>query len=273
MRRRNVQLGCGRAAVLCCAILLSAIPMKTASGEMADISAICADGRLRVGLDVGHSKRKPGAISASGATEYSFNACFAKELLALSRRAAQPSVSLDMFIVNPGGRNTGLRRRARIARRFGAEILLSIHHDSAQKKYFIMHKVGAKSLLSTPSVRGYSLFVSRMNQNFPASRQLGAIIGRSFRIAQIHPTEHHAEDIPGERREMLDREAGLYEAPFTVLTSAGMPAVLVEVGVISNGAEEQKLNQAEFRERVQLALVEALSAFCASAQAKKRDRR
>ncbi len=273
MRRTNVQGSRSRAAVLCCAILFSAIPMKTASGEMADISGVCADGSLRVALDVGHSKRKPGAISASGVTEYSFNARFAKELLALSRRAAQPSVSLDMFIVNPGGRKTGLRTRARIARRLGAEILLSIHHDSAQKKYFIMHKVGAKVLLRTPNIRGYSLFVSRINQNFLASRQLGALIGRSFRIAQMQPTEHHAEDIPGERREMLDRETGLYEAPFTVLTSAGMPAVLVEVGVISNGAEEQKLNQAEFRGRIQLALVEALSAFCASARAEKRDRR
>jgi N-acetylmuramoyl-L-alanine amidase len=253
---------------LCCTGLLSAIPMTTAAGKTAGISAICSDGTLRVGLVVGHSRQHPGAISASGKTEYSFNARFAKELVSISRRVAHPAMPLKMFIVNPGGRAVKLRKRAKIARRLGAEILLSIHHDSAQKKYFVMHKIGAKTFLSTPNIRGYSLFVSRMNKNFSTSQRLGLLIGRSFRIAKMHPTEHHAEDIPGERREILDRETGLYEAPFAVLASADMPAVLIEVGVISNKAEEKELNRVEFRARAQLALIEALSAFCASAREK-----
>ena len=270
LRVRSVRAGTLSAAVLLVLAAVLAAAPGAARSEAADVAEVCAGGRFRAGIDIGHSRQWQGAISASGTPEYAFNARFAEELVAMSRRAVHSGVRLDLFIHNPGGDAVSLSERPRNAQALGAQVFLSIHHDSAQKKHLVAYTAGPGMLLHAPKIRGYSLFVSRNNPRFAESRRLATLIGRSFRAAQMTPTEHHAEDIPGERREFLDREAGLYEAPFTVLASAGIPAVLVEAGVIANRAEERDLDRPEYRARMQLALIEALAAFCAGERAQSR---
>jgi N-acetylmuramoyl-L-alanine amidase len=223
----------------------------------------CADRLLRVGIDVGHSRLKPGATSAYGKSEFAFNQRFATELLAKSQNRKEAAVALELFIHNPGGAEMKLSARPARAQRLGAEVLLSIHHDSVQRQHLIPHKVGGRSLFYTPKIRGFSLFISRRNPRFNESWRLATLIGRSFHAAGMTATDHHAEDVPGERRKFLDRDIGLYQAPFTVVAAAKIPAVLVELGVIVNRDEERQLEQPEHRAHMQLALLDALAAYCA----------
>ncbi|MEO8421598.1 MAG: N-acetylmuramoyl-L-alanine amidase [Hyphomicrobium sp.] len=223
---------------------------------------------MRVAIDVGHSRAHSGAVSASGVQEYAFNARFAVELAAMSQRTLTSRSPGRLFIHNPKGDDLDLYARPRNARRMGADLFISIHHDSVQDRHLVRQVVGGVRRLQTPTIRGYSIFVSRRNAFFEESRRLGALLGRSFSIAQMRPTLHHAENIPGERRVLLDREVGLYEAPFVVLASAAIPAVLIEIGVIANAAEERDLARAEYRARAQLAIIEAISAFCAGQRAR-----
>lgn len=220
----------------------------------------CSGPTLRVAIDVGHSRRAPGAISATGRAEYYFNDRFARELVARSRRTE--AARLDLFIVNPDGEELSLPQRPELARRNGANVFISIHHDSAHRKYLKPYLLGSRLHYHTPGIHGFSLFVSRANPRFEDSRRLAHLVGTSFRIAGMQPTLHHAEDLANERREVLEGRIGLYEAPFVVLRSAHIPALLIEVGVIANRAEETDLERPEVRGRVQLALMEALGAFC-----------
>src|SRR5262249_42273620 len=48
---------------------------------------------------------------------------------------------------------------------------------------------------------------------------------------------------------------GVKQAPFYVLGGAAMPAVLVEIGFISNPQEEQRLRDDGYRDRVARALI------------------
>jgi N-acetylmuramoyl-L-alanine amidase len=57
------------------------------------------------------------------------------------------------------------------------------------------------------------------------------------------------------------RNRGVRQAPFRVLMGAMMPAVLVEVGFISNPTEEQRLASEEYRERIVAAMVAAVREF------------
>jgi N-acetylmuramoyl-L-alanine amidase len=267
---RPSRTGCALSAARLLAFVVVIATFPAAGGSGADAPRMCSGGRLRVAVDIGHSRAHPGATSARRASEYSFNARFAKELVAKSKHASPPGSSLDLFIHNPDGAEVDLYLRPRNARRMGAQVFVSIHHDSVQDRHLVWRAVDGISGQQTPTIRGYSIFVSRRNPYFDESRRLGWLIGRSFTIAQLKPTAHHAEDISGERRKLLDREVGLYEAPFVVIASATIPAVLVEVGVIANAAEEQDLNRPEYRARAQLAILEALSAFCAGQRARER---
>ena len=237
--------------------------MPTLAGGEASANA-CADGRLRVAIDIGHSEEEPGAVSATGRREFRFNERFAQELVAKSQQRGTTGLWLDLFIHNSRAKSAELAARPRNAERMGGEVFVSIHHDSVQKKHLVAKAVHGRRHLQAPEIRGYSIFVARRNPPFRDSEELATQIGRSFRLVGMVPTRHHAENIPGERREELDREAGVYEAPFTVLTSAAVPAVLIEIGVIANAPEERDLETTEYRAMAQLAILNALEAFCAS---------
>ncbi len=57
------------------------------------------------------------------------------------------------------------------------------------------------------------------------------------------------------------RDRGVKQAPFTVLTGAAMPAVLVEVGFLSNPEEEKRLQEPAYQGQLVDALVRAIARF------------
>ena len=54
---------------------------------------------------------------------------------------------------------------------------------------------------------------------------------------------------------------GVKQAPFYVLAGARMPAVLLEVGFISNEGEAAKLRRREYRDRIAEAVVDGIRTF------------
>ena len=97
---------------------------------------------------------------------------------------------------------------------------------------------------------------------FKQSMAIATLIGKYLRSAGVAPTLHHAEPIPGENRQLLNREFGVYAAPFAVLKHATMPAALLEVGVIANRAEERDLEEPSYRARLQSDVLNALADYC-----------
>jgi N-acetylmuramoyl-L-alanine amidase len=61
--------------------------------------------------------------------------------------------------------------------------------------------------------------------------------------------------------ELQLRDRGVKQAPFTVLIGATMPAVLVELGFLTNPEEEARLNDPAYRRRLVDALVAAIVRF------------
>ena len=213
-----------------------------------------AERPLRIAIDIGHSPKRFGATSAHGLREYDFNRRFAIELALLAR--ATPNVA-PQLIAKPN-ETISLRSRAARANTSGADVFVSIHHDSAQRHLLTSWMHRGRRLLRTDVIHGFSLFVSRQNPTFGRSRVIASAIGKAWLAAGHTPTLHHAEPIKGENRELLDKRLGVYEAPFAVLRRTRLPAVLVEVGVLANPAEEQRLQGASFRRQLQSALLAAL---------------
>ena len=143
-----------------------------------------------------------------------------------------------------------------------ADVFLSIHHDSAQRKFFTPWIHEGKQRFFADQFSGFSLFVSRENPKFDASVRLAEQIADVWLAVGVSRTLHHAAPINGENRELLDRRRGIYEAPFLVVREAKLPAVLVEVGVLVNRDEELRLETAAYRKRMQVALLDALKHFC-----------
>lgn len=218
----------------------------------------CASSKLRIALDIGHSRKEPGAISARGKSEYSFNRRFVTEFVEANR----DNPHLDLFIINQKGGKISLRARTEIALKEKADLFISIHHDSVNNKYLKKWNDHGRARNHADAFRGFSVFVSRENKKFDRSLQLARLIAKGFKADGLSPTLHHAEPIKGENRELLSQSLGIYNAPFAVLRTAKMPSVLVELGVIINREEEKLLDDPDYRKRLVQNLSTALQNTC-----------
>jgi N-acetylmuramoyl-L-alanine amidase len=217
-----------------------------------------SDLKPRVALDIGHSIKQPGAYSARGVGEYYFNRTIAEAVL----RSLKQSGELEAFIINPQGKSISLAERTRQAANKRATLFLSIHHDSVQRRYVKEWKVDGKTHLYSDKFSGFSVFVSRKNRKFAQSQRLGRFLSEAMLARGFSPTLHHAEKIPGEGRNLLDKDLGLYEfEDLIVLKTAAMPAVLLECGVIINRSEETSLQKPEIQLRIADAATEAIIKF------------
>jgi N-acetylmuramoyl-L-alanine amidase len=217
-----------------------------------------SDLKPRVALDIGHSIEHPGAYSARGVGEYYFNKAIAAALL----RSLKKSGEVDAFIINPQGNSISLAERTRQAANKRATLFLSIHHDSVQRRYVKEWIVDGKTRLYSDNFSGFSVFVSRKNRKYAQSLKFARLLGEAMIARGFSPTLHHAEKIPGEGRNLVDKNLGLYEFDdLVVLKTAAMPAVLLECGVIVNRSEEASLRKPEIQQRIADAAGEAIVKF------------
>ena len=212
----------------------------------------------KVAVDIGHHRAAPGATSARGTPEWSFNAALA----GLVTKALQQQ-GVAAVLLNPAGDPIELRRRPADAEAAGATLFLSIHHDSVQDKYLSPWQWQGRNQLYSDQFSGYGLFVSAKNPAFDRSRAVAEAVGDQLLGLGLAPSLHHAEPIPGENRPLLDARRGIYRFDdLIVLKSAAMPALLIEAGIIVNRRDEPVLADDAFRSRFAEAVARGVAASC-----------
>ena len=222
-------------------------------------------GGLRVALDIGHYRLKPGAMSARGIPELQFNNATARSIAVVLERAGA-----TVILVNADGSVTSLSERPALAEKEKADVFISIHHDSVNDKYLSkwMHEGVERDYAD--NFRGYSVFTSNLNARAEKSKEFALRVGSALYDSGLRPTLHHAEPIQGENRPLLDERTGVYEfTDLVVLKSAKIPAILLECGVIIHRGEEIDVQKPEYRDLLGQALVRALSESFPSVAKKK----
>jgi N-acetylmuramoyl-L-alanine amidase len=231
--------------VLLVSLLLGTIP-PNAFSEPANHKLIA--------LDVGHSVLRPGAISASGQTEFSYNLKLVQTLdVALS------SHGYSTLKIGFDGKADRLTDRTNSSNQAAAKLFLSIHHDSVQPRYLKYRYLKSKRQHYSDFATGFSLFVSRKNTYLSESLRCASAMGKTMINAGFRPSPHHAEKIEGENREWADQDHGVYYYDdLVVLKSAQMPSVLLEAGVIVNPNEDIQLQKPETRLHIAKAITKGM---------------
>lgn len=182
-----------------------------------------------VAVDVGHFLDKPGVISVTGIPEFEYN-----RNLAFKVRDLLLSSGLRVRMIGERGDFAELNERTRAA--MGADLFVSIHHDSVQEKY----------LPVADRFAGFSLFVSRNNPQVGKSLECASAIGAEMLKVGFTRSLYHADAVLGESRPFADEANGVhYYDNLAVARTATMPALLFEAGVLVNRNEEARLARPE----------------------------
>jgi N-acetylmuramoyl-L-alanine amidase len=244
-------------------MLLAAIPLSCSEPPGAAPAGPGAP--CRIAIDVGHGASDPGARSARGNTEYDFNRRLASTLV----QALEDDGACTPLLLDPEGAlvgREGLHERTRRANAEGFDLFLSVHHDSVQPHLLEPWRWNGIEASRSRGIHGYSLFVSRAGPAPEKSRRFAVALADELLAAGLQPSLHHASDIEGERRPLLDRERGIYAADFWVIRHAQMPSVLLEAGLITDPDEEARLDSPEGRATLATAAVRAVRQYTRAAR-------
>jgi N-acetylmuramoyl-L-alanine amidase len=160
-----------------------------------------------------------------------------------------------------------LDARTEIANRARGDLFLSIHANASRVK----NARGIETYFASPeaSDEAASELARAENAAFgPAGAKLLegdpllSILGDLMAQQQLSDSQEFARLAQRElARSGAARSRGVKQAPFVVLMGVRMPAVLVEVGFITNAADEKALRKNAERERIAGGLARAIAAF------------
>jgi len=183
-------------------------------------------------IDIGHTVEKPGVISARGNPEIIFNYLTG---IIISKKLANKGFEVYLSA------NMELSDRVKKIKKYNQDMVISIHHDSVQPHHLSTWKFEGKEYYYSDKFSGFSIFVSKKNDQFKNSLRFANLLGRFMTEAGLYPTYHHTEPVKGENRELLNKEYGVYRFDDLVLLKSTYPAVLLECGIIVNRSDELTL--------------------------------
>jgi N-acetylmuramoyl-L-alanine amidase len=222
-----------------------------------------ARGRPIVVIDAGHGGRDPGAISVSGKIrEKQLTLALAEELRDQLVKRGRVRVAMT----RDDDRYLTLDDRAAVARRLNAAMFVSIHIDSAANP--LARGASVYSLSDVASDGEAATLAARENVDAERGLGLGSVDTMLADLAMRSQMSASA-DLASR---LVNKAAGRIElrpnphrfAAFHVLRRADAPAVLVEAGYLSNADDELMLGNPAQRDKIVLALAQAIEADVAA---------
>jgi N-acetylmuramoyl-L-alanine amidase len=240
------------------ALAWAAAPTAHAEPKPADA---CKRAAFRVVIDVGHSEKAPGAISARGVPEFVFNLNLGKRI---EEQLLAAGFRRSVLLITEGPAGKGLLERVRRAKELAADLFLSIHHDSVPDKLLDKWEFEGQERSFSDRFSGHSIFISEDNSDYAGSLSFARLLGGQLQKRGLKYTPHYTDPIMGHRKRLLvDVLAGVYRYDqLIVLKNTDMPAVLLEAGSIIHREEELRMGTAEHHALISAAVADAVAAFC-----------
>lgn len=215
-------------------------------------------------LDPGHGGKDPGAIGYSGVYEKNITLAMAKELKAILDKEGRYKVyltrSTDIFIP--------LRDRVKIARKYDADLFLSIHADSAVNRS--ARGLSVYTLSETASDKEAEALAERENKAdviagldlLEHSKEVSDILINLAQRETMNRSSEFAGFMVQEMRSSVQLVDNTHRfAGFAVLKAPDVPSVLLEMGYLSNRTEERQLKQASYRKKLATSTSKAIKKY------------
>lgn len=242
-------------------------PAKPAKRNRAGGTSLTRALGLKMGkivIDPGHGGRDTGTIGPTGLMEKDVALDVAKRLAKL----VEERLGAEVVLTRTEDVSVPLEARTELANQEKADLFLSIHVNSS--RYPGVNGVETFYLNLTRSQADLEVAA---RENAGSSKSLHQLVELVQKIAlddKIQESRDFAAHMQNALYQLARdqdpraRNRGVKKAPFVVLIGAQMPSVLVELGFISNPAEERLMRDENYRQKMAEALYNGLAAYAAT---------
>lgn len=203
------------------------------------ISNVCFSKNIMI--DVGHNLKQQGTISAYGDYEFNYNKLFVRDLY----KTLKPEN--DVRVVGYDGLTEKLE--ARTVNTANYDLFMSIHHDAVQPQHLKKWIYNGQEQIYNDEVSGFGIFVSEKNPRFEKSLECATGLANELVKKGFKPNLYHSLNIPNEQKQLYSKNGVYRYDNLVVLKTARSPAILIEVGVLTNRLEVQEIVKQEFRDK------------------------
>ena len=237
------------------------VPGQPPASETPPLIDLAPSGALRViVVDAGHGGSEDGAKGPGGTLEKNVTLTVARRLKA----ALEARLGVRVILTRDGDATIGLDERAALANNNKADLFVSLHANASLREGTTGAEVFYLSLgeygdAAERVARGESEALPVFGGG---TRDIELILWEMAQARYIQESAALAQAVEASLRERVPMSPrAIQQAPFRVLVGANMPAVLVEMGFITNTAQEKQLQADEFQSRIVQALVESITRF------------
>ena len=216
-------------------------------------------------LDAGHGGHDPGATGPTGLTEKEVVLDVTKRV---ARMIEENRLGIKVALTRSTDVFVPLRDRTNFANKQRADLFVSIHANAHPRStsegvetYFLSSEATDNEARQVAALEN-----GVVQLESPGSRQkTGVLKSILWDLAQSEFQQESSflaetvQDSMTRSLQLVNR--GVKQAGFYVLGGAAMPAILVEIGFMTNPKEEKKLSSAEYRESVARAILAGLTEY------------
>ncbi len=223
-----------------------------------------AESLRRIVLDAGHGGHDPGAVGPGGLQEKEVVLDVTKRVA----RLADEGLGIKVALTRTGDYFVPLRDRTQFANKERAQLFVSIHANAHRQlgsegveTYFL------SSEATDNEARQVAALENGVIQLEPGNSRAKEDILKTilWDLAQSEFQEESsqlAETVQDSvTRSLRISSRGVKQAGFYVLGGAAMPAILVEIGFVTNRREERRLMDPQYRESVARAIYVGLAEY------------
>jgi len=217
----------------------------------------------RIIIDPGHGGVDPGTISKSGLKEKIVNLDIAKRLAKILKERG-----FEIIMTRNTDKFVSLRSRVDIANQAKADLFISIHANANRLRslsgfeiYYISAKMDndTKRALSTaketlPNLEDTNL----INDSLDLRAIIWDMIYTANRAEAVRLSQNICRSVD---RALSISALRIKEANFYILKGAQMPAILIELGYLSNPQEERQLRNSYYRQQIAEAIAQGIENY------------
>jgi N-acetylmuramoyl-L-alanine amidase len=214
----------------------------------------------RVVLDAGHGGSDPGATAAQ-LLEKEITLDIGRRLRALLERDG-----FDVITTRDSDKTIALRDRAQLANTSKSDIFVSIHVN-ALERHTESRGIETYYLGATDDRRLTELAAAENRVSGYSVSDMRRLLEGVYADARSAESQQLASAV---QKKLFDKlrgddpgleNWGVKRAPFLVLVATDMPAILAEVGCISNERESAMLRKPEYRQKIAAALFDGIRSY------------